>query len=194
MCCRNNRSNQQARKLPFNRKCSISCWLTSLVLITSLLSPSHLHFTTRALCASRDHRSLIALPRRVCKNKTHSVASKFKWSKTNLEERITAGNIKLIKGIDCHQKGFVKKCFYSLKMNMLKVVFLSRASWPLFYIFKYLFPCSCSALRSDEIFPPALVSLSWTHLFLPGLWKPAPAWVRSALDNPPTFLHDPDEE
>lgn len=67
---------------------------------------------------------------------------------------------------------------------MLKVAFLSRASWPLFYIFKYLFPCSCSALASDETSSPALASLSWTHLFLPRLWKPAPAWVRSALDNP----------
>lgn len=67
---------------------------------------------------------------------------------------------------------------------MLKVAFLSRASWPLFYIFKYLFPCSCSALASDETSSPALASLSWAHLFLPRLWKPAPAWVRSALDNP----------
>lgn len=59
-------------------------------------------------------------------NKTHSVANTFKWSKTNLEQRITAGNIKQIKGIDCRQKTFANKCFYSLKMNMLKVAFLSR--------------------------------------------------------------------
>lgn len=68
---------------------------------------------------------------------------------------------------------------------MLKVAFLSRVSWPLFYIFKYLFPCSYSALTSDETSSPALASFSWTHLFLPRLWKPAPAWVRSALDKPP---------
>lgn len=37
------------------------------------------------------------------------------------------------------------------------------------------------AMKSSS---PALASLSWTHLFLPRLWKPAPAWVRSALDNP----------
>lgn len=56
-------------------------------------------------------------------NKTHSVANTFKL---NLEQRITAGNIKRIKGIDCRQKTFANKCFYSLKMNMLKVAFLSR--------------------------------------------------------------------